>query len=141
MKSFMILNIRSMRMLLLGIAFCAAMACAAGAHRFIYSDFMTRKIVYVDEAKRDAYKEAFLPEVAFDLTRCGTSQLVVAQRYGCRFYDIDKLRLLSEIKDPEHLKYATSATRLPDGRTFILDGPAIHEYSPDGKWLHQWEGR
>ena len=50
---------------------CAAMACAADAHRFLYSDFMNRKIVYVDEANRDAYKEAFLPEVAFDLTRCG----------------------------------------------------------------------
>ena len=118
----------------------AAMACAATdsvAHRFLYSDFMNRKIVYVDEAKKDAYKEAFLPEVAFDLTRCWPNRLVVAQRYGCRLYDIEKLRLLSEIKDVEHLKYATSATRLPDGRTFILDGPAIHEYSPDGKWIRK----
>ena len=116
---------------------CAAMACAADAHRFLYSDFMNRKIVYVDEANRDAYKEAFLPEVAFDLTRCGASQLVVAQRHGCRLYDVEKLRFLSEIKDPEHLKYATSATRLSDGRTFILDGPAIHEYSPEGKWIRK----
>ena len=65
----------------------AAMACAATdsvAHRFLYSDFMNRKIVYVDETKKDAYKEAFLPEVAFDLTRCWPNRLVVAQRYGCR---------------------------------------------------------
>ena len=33
-----------------GCVACAAMACAADAHRFLYSDFMNRKVVYVDES-------------------------------------------------------------------------------------------
>ena len=126
------------RKMILCCVACVAMACAAAdsvAHRFLYSDFMNRKVVYVDEANRNAYKEVFLPEVAFDIMRCGPNRLVVAQRHGCRLYDIEKLRLISEIKDPEHLKYATSVTRLADGRTFILDGPAILESSQDGKWI------
>ncbi len=125
-----------------GCVACVAVACVAevgaGTHRFLFSDFMNRKVVYVDESNRNAYKETFLPEVAFDLTRCSQNQLVVAQRYGCRIYDIERLKLLSEIKDTEHLKYATSATRFPDGRTFILDGPAIHEYGADGKWVRKF---
>ena len=106
--------------------------------RFLYSDFMNRKLVYVDESNPSAYWEAFLPEVAFDITRCGLNRLVVAQRHGCRLYDLGQMRLLSEIKDPDHLKYATSATRFADGRTFILDGPAIHEYGADGKWVRKF---
>ena len=125
-----------------GCVACVAVACVAevraGTHRFLFSDFMNRKVVYVDESNRNAYKETFLPEVAFDLTRCSQNQLVVAQRYGCRIYDIERLKLLSEIKDTEHIKYATSATRFPDGRTFILDGPAIHEYGADGKWVRKF---
>lgn len=109
-----------------------------GAHRFLYSDFMNRKLVYIDESNPAAYWEAFLPEVAFDLTRCGLNRLVVAQRHGCRLYDLGQMRFLSEIKDPEHLKYATSATRFSDGRTFILDGPAIHEYGAGGKRVRKF---
>ena len=119
------------------LAASAALSCVA-AHKFLYSDFMNRKIVHVDESDANAYKEAFLPEIAFDLTRCGQDKVVVAQRQGCRLYDLGKLRLVSEIKDEEHLRYATSATRLQDGRTFILDGPAIHEYGPDGKWARKF---
>ena len=115
----------------------AALSCVA-AHKFLYSDFMNRKIVHVDESDAAAYREAFLPEIAFDLTRCGQDKVVAAQRQGCRLYDLGKLRLVSEIKDEEHLRYATSATRLQDGCTFILDGPAIHEYGPDGKWARKF---
>ena len=89
----------------------AALSCVA-AHKFLYSDFMNRKIVHVDESDAAAYREAFLPEIAFDLTRCGQDKVVAAQRQGCRLYDLGKLRLVSEIKDEEHLRYATSATRL-----------------------------
>jgi hypothetical protein len=106
-----------------------------GKRRFLYSDFMNRKLVYVDEANPSAYWETFLPEVAFDITRCGLNRLVAAQKNGCRLYDLGQMRFLSEIKDPGHVTYATSATRFPDGRTFILDGAAVHEYDKDGKWM------
>ena len=103
--------------------------------RFLYSDFMNRKLVYVDEANPDAYWEAFLPEVAFDLTRCGLNRLVVPQRNGWRLYDLGQMRLLEEVRDPGHLKYVTSSIRSPDGRTFVLDGAALHEYDAAGKWV------
>lgn len=112
----------------------SAVTVNAGKRRFLYSDFMNRKLVYVDEANEAAYWEAFLPEVAFDLTRGGLNRLVASQRHGARLYDLGQMRFLSEIVDPEHLKYATSATRLSDGRTFILDGGTVHEYCKDGKW-------
>jgi len=106
--------------------------------RFMYSDFMNRKIVYIDEANPAAYWEAFLPEVAFDLTRCGLNRLVVAQKHGYRYYDLGQMNFLYELKDPKHLKYATSVTRLPDGRVFILDGAAVHEYDKDGVWQYAY---
>jgi len=105
-----------------------------GKRRFLYSDFMNRKLVYVDEANPAAYWEDFLPGVAFDLTKCGLNRLVVPLGDRWRLYDLGQMRLIREYRDPEHLRHATSAVRLSDGRTFVLDGAKVHEYDAAGAW-------
>lgn len=108
----------------------------ADKRRFIYSDFMNRKLVYVDEGNPAAYWEAFMPEVCFDITLAGLHRLYAAQKNGWREYGLSQLRFVREVKDAARMKYVTSACEGPDGHIYALEQQgAVHEFTREGEWL------
>lgn len=106
--------------------------------RFLYSDFMNRKLVYVDESNPAAYWEAFVPEICFDITRTG-NRMYAAQRNGWREYDLAKRRLTREVKDAERMKNVTSACEGADGHVYAFEQKGeVHEFSQTGEWLYTY---
>ena len=104
--------------------------------RFLYSDFMNRKLVYVDEGNPAAYWEAFVPEIAFDISRAGLHRMYVSQRNGWREYTLAQLEFVREIKDAATIKQATGVCEGPNGNVYVLEQRGlVHEYTRDGKWL------
>ena len=102
--------------------------------RFLYSDFMNRKLVYVDEGNPAAYWEAFLPEIAFDISRAGLHRLYVSQTNGWREYTLAQLTFVREIKDAATIKQATGVCEGPNGNVFVLEQRGVvHEFTRDGK--------
>lgn len=103
--------------------------------RFLYSDFMNRKLVYVDESNPAAYWEAFLPEIAFDISRAGLHRLYASQKNGWREYTLSQMEFVREIKDAERIKQGTGVCEGPDGNVFVLEQRGVvHEYTRAGEW-------
>ena len=106
----------------------------ADCRRFLYSDFMNRKLVYVDEGNPVAYWEAFVPEIAFDISRAGLHRMYVSQKNGWREYTLAQLEFVREIKDADAIKQATGVCEGPDGNVYVLEQRGlVHEYTRDGK--------
>jgi len=111
---------------------------APGKLRYFTADLAAKKLRFVDETNASGAWEAALAEPSFDLVCCNLDRLVVAQRHGCRVYCLNQLNLEREIADAAHVRNATSALLAADGRVWVLDGTAVHEYDAQGAWAHTW---
>ena len=108
----------------------------ADKRRFLYSDFMNRKLVYVDEANPDAYWEAFLPAIAFDISRGGRSRMYASQPNGWREYDLGQRQFVREVKDSKRVSYAVGVCEGSDGHVYLLEEKGTVHGAPRKAWLN-----